>query len=108
LAVHSRRWSIAVLITAAIAISYFDRQTLPVAVRASHGETPVPDQQFGDLTAVFLAAYAIMYMVGGKLVDMLGTRRAFFFVMIGWALACASHGLCNGCLVCSAGLLLVG
>jgi len=106
--VHSRRWSIAVLITAAIAISYFDRQTLPVAVKAIQEEIPIPDQQFGDLTAVFLAAYAIMYMVGGKLVDMLGTRRAFFFVMIGWSLACASHGLANGILFFAVCRFLLG
>jgi hypothetical protein len=29
------RWRLAVLVSAAIAISYLDRQTLPVAVKAS-------------------------------------------------------------------------
>jgi ACS family hexuronate transporter-like MFS transporter len=91
-----RRWSIAILVTTAIAISYLDRLTLPVAVKAIQKEIAIPDGKFGDLTAYFLAAYGIMYMVGGRLVDALGTRRAFFLIMIGWSLACASHGLANG------------
>src|SRR6266498_355013 len=34
-----------------------------------------------------------MYMGGGKLADVLGTRSGFFVIMVFWSLACASHGL---------------
>ena len=36
----SLRWRIALLIAAAIAISYFDRQTLPVAIKSIQLEIP--------------------------------------------------------------------
>ncbi len=86
-------WRIAVLVSAAIAISYLDRQTLPVAVSAIAKEIPLTNQQFSALQSTFLFAYAFMYAGGGKLVDVLGTRRGFTFIMIFWSLACASHAL---------------
>src|SRR3954454_21718574 len=90
------RWSIAILISAAIAISYFDRQTLPVAIQAIQREIPVSNTQFSQLQAAFLMAYALMYAGGGKLVDLLGTRKGFLFIMAFWSVACASHGLATG------------
>jgi MFS transporter, ACS family, hexuronate transporter len=90
------RWRMAVLIGAAIAISYFDRQTLPVAITAIQREIPITNIQFSQLQAAFLMAYALMYAGGGKLVDALGTRRGFLAIMIWWSLACASHALATG------------
>lgn len=90
------RWRIAILLFAAIAISYFDRQTLPVAIASIQKEIPVSNTQFSQLQAAFLFAYAIMYAGGGKLIDMLGTRRGFLVIMIWWSLACATHGLAAG------------
>src|ERR1017187_10484809 len=51
---------------AAIAISYFDRQTLPVAISAIQQSIPLSDQQFGLLGSAFLVAYAVMY-AGGEI-----------------------------------------
>ena len=90
------RWRIAVLVCAAIAISYLDRQSLPVAVAAIQHDIPLSNTQFGDLTSLFLLAYALMYAGGGVLVDRLGTRRGFLAIMIFWSLACASHALAAG------------
>ena len=92
----SLRWRIALLISAAIAISYFDRQTLPVAIKAIQLEIPISNTQFSQLQAAFLTAYALMYAGGGKLVDVLGTRMGFLLIMAWWSVACASHGLATG------------
>jgi ACS family hexuronate transporter-like MFS transporter len=104
------RWRIAVLVSAAIAISYFDRQTLPVAIAAIQREIPVSNTQFSQLQAAFLIAYALMYAAGGKLLDVLGTRVGFTVIMVWWSLACASHGLASrfGHLVASRFLLGMG
>jgi ACS family hexuronate transporter-like MFS transporter len=90
---QSPLWRIAVLVSAAIAISYLDRQTLPVAVSAIAKDIPLSNQQFSALQSTFLFSYAFMYAGGGKLVDALGTRRGFTVIMIFWSLACASHAL---------------
>jgi ACS family hexuronate transporter-like MFS transporter len=87
------RWQIALLVAMAIAISYLDRQALPVAIKAIAVDIPVSNEQFSQLQSAFLLAYAVMYAGGGKLMDVLGTRRGFTVIMLFWSLACASHGL---------------
>ena len=104
----SLRWRMALLITAAIAISYFDRQTLPVAIRAIQREIPVSNTQFSHLQAAFLAAYALMYAGSGKLIDVLGTRKGFLLIMLWWSLACASQGLATSVGILAVSLFLLG
>ena len=87
------RWTIAVLLSSAIAISYLDRQTLPVAIAAIERDIPISNLQFSQLPAAFLVAYAAMYAAGGKLIDVWGTKTGFAAIMIAWSLACAGHGL---------------
>lgn len=77
----------------AIAISYLDRQTLPVAVSAIAKDIPLSNVQFSTLQSAFLLSYAFMYAGGGMLTDALGTQRGFTVIMIFWSLACASHAL---------------
>jgi ACS family hexuronate transporter-like MFS transporter len=86
------RWRIAILVSAAIAISYLDRQTLPVAIKAIEREIPLTNQQFSYLQSAFLLTYAFMYAGGGKLADILGTRRGFTVIMLFWSFACISQG----------------
>lgn len=90
---QSQRWRIAFLLSAAIAISYLDRQTLPVAIAAIQRDIPVSNTQFSQLQAAFLVAYALMYAAGGKLMDAIGTKTGFAVIMVAWSLACAAHGL---------------
>jgi len=87
------RWRIAFLAGAAIAISYLDRQTLPVAIKAIQHEIPISNEGFSLLNTAFLATYGVMYAGGGRLVDALGTRTGFTWIMVFWSVACASHGL---------------
>ncbi len=87
------RWRIAFLVSAAIVISYLDRQTLPVAVNAIAKDIPLSNEQFSGLQSAFLFSYAAMYVGGGKLTDAMGTRVGFTVIMVFWSLACASHAL---------------
>src|SRR3954469_18435891 len=95
---HGLRWSIALLVSAAIAISYLDRQTLPWAISAIQADIPIGYQVKALLDSAFLLPYGLMYLGGGWLLDRLGTRRGFLVIMIFWSLACASHGLAGGVL----------
>lgn len=100
---NDRRWYFIVMVAVAIAISYFDRQTLPVAIASIQRNIPLSNQQFSYLQTAFLLAYAAMYMLGGRLLDALGTRKGFLLIMLWWSLACALHSLATGF-----GLLLLG
>ncbi len=102
------RWRIALLLTVAIAISYLDRQTLSVAIKAIQLDIPMSNTRFAQLNSAFLVAYGVMYAAGGKLVDQLGTRRGFFVIMLFWSLACASHGLATGFGMLAVSRLLLG
>ena len=105
-----RRWFSVALVTIAIAISYFDRQTLPVAIAAIQHNIPISDQQFSYLQTAFLLSYAALYVIGGRLLDRFGTRRGFLLIMLWWSMACALHGLAIGfaLLLCARFLLGMG
>jgi ACS family hexuronate transporter-like MFS transporter len=102
------RWRIAILVSASIAISYLDRQTLPVAIHAIQKDIPLSNLQFSYLQSAFLLAYAFMYAGGGKLADALGTRRGFAAIMIFWSLACASHSIAFSFAMLAASRFLLG
>jgi MFS transporter, ACS family, hexuronate transporter len=102
------RWRLACLVSAAIALSYLDRQTLPVAIKAIERDIPITNEQFSFLQSSFLVSYALMYAGGGKLVDVLGTRTGFLIVMIFWSLACASHGLATSVAMLAVSRFLLG
>jgi len=102
------RWRVAILVSAAIAISYLDRQTLPVAIKAISHDIPISNEQYSFLQSTFLFAYALMYAGGGKLVDRLGTYRGFTVIMIFWSVACASHALATGFVMLAGSRLLLG
>jgi sugar phosphate permease len=59
------RWRIAILISAAIAISYLDRQTLPVAIGEIRKDFPISNQVKAFLDSAFLLTYGLLYVGGG-------------------------------------------
>lgn len=102
------RWGIALFVSAAIAISYLDRQTLPWAITAIQADIPISYQTKAFLDSAFLVTYGLMYIGGGWLSDRLGTRRGLLLIMIFWSFACMSHGFAGGVLALGASRLLLG
>jgi len=102
------RWQIAILVGAAIAISYLDRQTLPIAIGEIQREFPISNSVKAFLDSAFLITYGLMYVGGGRLMDILGTRRGFLIIMAFWSVACASHGFAGGILMLGSSRLLLG
>jgi ACS family hexuronate transporter-like MFS transporter len=102
------RWRIALLVSLAIAISYLDRQTLPVAIGEIQRDFPISNSVKAFLDSAFLLTYGVMYVGGGRLLDVLGTRRGFLIIMVVWSLACASHAFAGGVLALAASRLLLG
>jgi ACS family hexuronate transporter-like MFS transporter len=102
------RWRIAILISAGIAISYLDRQTLPVAIGEIRKDIPISNQVKAFLDSAFLLTYGLMYLGGGRLMDALGTRSGFTVIMVFWSLACASHGFATNVVMLATSRLLLG
>lgn len=105
---NSQSWFFVSLVTLAIAISYFDRQALPVAISAVEHTIPISDAQFALLQAAFLSTYALFYAGGGKFLDVIGTRIGFAVSMAWWSLSCALHGFAHGLALLMAARLLLG
>src|ERR1700744_5962446 len=104
----SRKWYYVLLVAVAIAISYFDRLTLPVAIAAIQHNIPLSDQQFSWLQTSFLLSYAALYVIGGRVLDWLGTRQGFLLIMIWWSLACMLHSLATGFVLLLVARFLLG
>jgi ACS family hexuronate transporter-like MFS transporter len=102
------RWDIALILCAAIAISYLDRQTLPWAIKAIQVDIPFDNQTKAGLDSAFLVTYGLMYLGGGLILDRIGTKLGFLCIMVVWSLACASHGLAGGVLALGASRLMLG
>ncbi|HEX4284804.1 MAG TPA: MFS transporter [Terracidiphilus sp.] len=92
----SRKWYFVFLVSIAIAISYFDRLTLPIAIASIQRTIPLSEQQYSWLQTSFLLSYAALYAIGGRLLDWLGTRTGFLLIMLWWSLAVALHSLATG------------
>ena len=105
---RSLRWTIALLITAAAAIAYLDRLALTPTWGAIEHTIRLSDNDFGTLQSLFFGAYAVMYLGGGTLTDLLGTRRGFLLLVVWWSLACAGHGLATGFFMLAAARLMLG
>lgn len=103
-----RKWYFVLLVAVAIAISYFDRLTLPVAIAAIQHNIPLSNEQFSWLQTSFLLSYAALYAIGGRLLDWLGTRRGFLLIMLWWSLACALHSLATGFVLLVVARFLLG
>ena len=91
--IKSFRWWIVGLIALATAINYLDRQTFPVAISEVRKTIPISDVQYGMINSLFLFAYGTMYAVGGRLLDILGSRIGYAVMIAWWSLANVLHGL---------------
>lgn len=87
------RWYIAILICLASELNYMDRQALSVLADTIKRELNLSTVDYGNLTSFFLASYTVMYLVSGRIVDVLGTRRSFLVFVSGWSVANMLHGL---------------
>ena len=85
--IKNLRWWIAGMLAIATALNYLDRQSFPVVVGEVRKEIPISNEQYGQLTSLFLLAYAIMYAGGGRIMDWLGARVGYTLMITWWSAA---------------------
>lgn len=102
------RWIVAGALAVITAISYLDRQTLPVVISEIQKDIPVSNTEFARLQALFLFAYAVMYAGGGRLVDLLGSRSGYAVVAGLWSAACMLHAAARSVAGLGAARFLLG
>jgi len=90
------RWGIAALLFFSTVINYVDRQTLSVLAPVLTKELGISDVEYSNILTAFLAAYTLMYVGSGFLVDRWGARLALSVFIVWWSLANMSHALAVG------------
>jgi ACS family hexuronate transporter-like MFS transporter len=87
------RWYIAILLCLSTELNYLDRQTLSVLAGTIQRELGLTAVDYSHITAAFLVSYAIMYAIGGRLIDFIGTRLGLMIFVSGWSIINMLHGL---------------
>ena len=88
--------TIAIMLCLATMLNYMDRLALGVVSLDIRKEFFLDERDYGQIVALFMLAYAIMYAGSGYIVDRLGTKLGFAFFVTGWSLAQMMHGLAVG------------
>lgn len=89
------RWVIVLLLFAATAISYVDRQVLTVLAPTLRDQLNISNTGYASILTAFLLAYTFMQPVTGWLIDRVGTRMGFALIMAWWSVAAALHAFGN-------------
>ncbi len=91
--IKNLRWVIVALLFAATGLSFMDRQVLSLAVIKIKEEFSMTDVEYGWINTAFLLSYAIMFTLGGWLIDKFGTRVGLAFSVGLWSISSAMHGV---------------
>ena len=88
-------WIIVVMALIATALSFLDRQVLSILIIKIKQELTISNVQYGFINTGFLVGYAIMFTIGGILIDRYGSRLGLAVSVGLWSLATALHSLAN-------------
>jgi len=87
------RWIILALLFIATTILYVDRSALGILAPDLQKSIGWSEGQYGIINSVFMIAYAICFMVMGRLIDQIGTRKGYLISIGIWSLATLGHAL---------------
>lgn len=90
---HPLRWWLCGLLFVATGLSFLDRQVLSNLAPQITAELQINDEQYSHVTNAFLVSYAVMFLVGGRLLDAVGTRLGLALAVGVWSLASALHAV---------------
>jgi len=90
------RWFIAGLLLVVTLINYVDRMAISVLVKNILGDFHLNENDYGQILALFMIGYAVMYAGSGYIVDRWGTRVGMTFFVSFWSVCQILHGLTVG------------
>ncbi|MCK9413292.1 MAG: MFS transporter [Prolixibacteraceae bacterium] len=87
------RWIILSLLFAATTILYIDRSALGILAPELQKSIGWSEEQYGIINSVFMIAYALCFILMGRLIDIVGTRKGYLVSIGIWSLATLGHSL---------------
>ncbi len=101
-------WKVCVFLLFATMLSYLDRQALSVVAPTVKAELGLDNEKLGRLLSAFFAAYAVMHLVVGPILDR-GSPRFVYGAFVGlWSIAQMLGGLAQGFVSLFCARLLLG
>ncbi len=91
--IHHLRWYIAGMLLAAAVINYIDRQVFSILAPDLQRAIGWSELDYGRIVIAFQISYAVMLLVSGRIIDVIGTRAGFAIAIIWWSIAAAAHAL---------------
>jgi ACS family hexuronate transporter-like MFS transporter len=88
-----RYWIIIGLLLLATSLSFLDRQVLSISILKIKEDLHITDIEYGLINSGFLISYAIMFTLGGVLIDRYGSRLGLAFSVGFWSFATLLHSL---------------
>jgi len=97
-AVLQRRmaWTVTLVATLTMTVSYIDRQTLSVLAPAVTKALDIDNETYGWLGSAFAFAYLFGTPVAGWWIDRVGARRGLVASVLAWSAVAALHALVPG------------
>ncbi|MBA3398074.1 MAG: MFS transporter [Deltaproteobacteria bacterium] len=94
----SRRlaWTVALVATLTMTVSYIDRATLAVLAPSVTKALGISDTAYGWLTSAFSIAYLVATPLSGWWIDRVGARRGLLGSLLLWTSIAALHALVPG------------
>lgn len=85
------RWVICALLFFAATINYIDRQVIGILKPTLQSQFGWSEIDYGDIVFAFQLAYAIGFLLAGRMMDRLGAKRGFAIAIVVWSLAAIAH-----------------
>lgn len=104
---HLRWWIVWTLFFSTV-INYVNRQALSYLWPVISQELHLSDTDYSAIVSAFQVAYAVMWLVGGALLDVIGTRLGLAIAMVWWSVAGMLTALANSVFSFSVFRVLVG
>jgi MFS transporter, ACS family, hexuronate transporter len=89
-------WVLCWLLFAATALSFLDRQVLSVLAPSLTAEFGMSNTAYAHVIFAFQLSYTLMFTLGGRMTDWLGTRVGMALSVALWSLASGAHALVSG------------
>ncbi len=87
------RWVILSLLFIATTILYIDRSALGILAPHLQDEIGWNEEQYGLINSAFMIAYAICFLIMGRLIDRVGTKKGYLISIAIWSVAAVAHSL---------------
>src|SRR5262245_3582059 len=96
LAFTRSQWIVAILLMAMILLNYLDRVVLSIVSPVLRKELSLSQGEYAFALNAFLAAYAVMYLGSGLVLDRAGSRFGLAIFVLLWSVASGLHALTAG------------